>query len=453
MSEPAFYPVFLDLRGKRVVVLGGGEIAAGKLPLLLESGADVTVVAADGVAAIAEAAEAGRICWLRRGYEAGDLADARLAIDASDDPETNRAAREEAERSRVPLNVVDRTPLCDWIAPAVVNRGRFRIAISTAGESPFLASAVRRRLELAFGPEWERFTRLVGELRRRLRGRGVPVAEAERIYRRALGSDARALLRAGRDAEARELLEGLGSGLLPGRVTIAGAGPGAPELLTEAVREALFVADVVFHDALVQREVLDNCGPATELVDVGRRAGGRDRAQETVNRLLIEAAAAGRDVVRLKGGDPFVFGRGGEEVAALAGAGVDVRVLPGISSATAGPTLAGIPLTMRGVASSVAFSTAHLRDGPARLQDLARAADTLVVLMAFQRAPEIARELLPVLGAGRPVAVVASVSTTRQRVVTSTLGELPAALAAAGLEPPALLVVGDVVRHALSRSG
>jgi uroporphyrin-III C-methyltransferase/precorrin-2 dehydrogenase/sirohydrochlorin ferrochelatase len=361
--------------------------------------------------------------------------------------------REEAERSRVLLNVVDRTPLCDWIAPAVVNRGPLRIAISTAGESPFLASALRRRLELTFGEEWDRFTRMVGELRRRLRARGVPAVEQERIYRRTLGSEARALLRKGRDEEARELLAGLGAEALRGRVTVAGAGPGAPELLTEAVRDALFVADVVFHDALVQRDVLDHCGPRTELVDVGRRAGGRERSQSTVNRLLIEAAAAGRDAVRLKGGDPFVFGRGGEEVAALAEAGVEVRILPGISSATAAPTLAGIPLTMRGVASSVGFSTAHLRDGPARLQELARAVDTLVILMAFQRAPDIARELVPVLGADRPVALIASASTPRQQVVTSTLGDLTSALANASPEPPALLVVGDVVRHAVSRSG
>jgi uroporphyrin-III C-methyltransferase / precorrin-2 dehydrogenase / sirohydrochlorin ferrochelatase len=446
VTDPAYYPVFLDLWGKRVVVVGGGEIAAGKLPLLLESGAEVTVIAERAVAGVEEAAERGEVARLRRPFQPGDLGGARLAIDASDDAATNRLVREDADRERVPLNVVDRTPLCDWIAPAVVNRGPLKIAISTSGESPFLASALRRRLEMTFGEEWDRFTRMVGHLRRRLRARGVPPPEQERIYRRALRSEIRSLLRAGRDEEADDVFARLESGPLPGRVTIAGAGPGAPELLTEVVRDALFAADVVFHDALVQPEVLDHRGPRTELVDVGRRAGGRDRSQESVNGLLVEAARAGRDAVRLKGGDPFVFGRGGEEVAALAEAGVEVTVLPGISSATAAPTLAGIPLTMRGVASSVAFSTAHLSDGPARLHELARNVDTLVILMAFQRAPEIARELAPVLGEDRPAAVIACASTPRQRVLTSTLGQLPAALESARLEPPALMVVGEVVR-------
>jgi uroporphyrin-III C-methyltransferase / precorrin-2 dehydrogenase / sirohydrochlorin ferrochelatase len=448
----SYYPVSLDLRGKRCVLLGGSELAAGKLPLLLEAEAELSVIAAEAVPAIEQADRSGAVRWLRRAYRPGDLAGARLVIDASDDPETNRLVRQEADRERALLNVVDRTPLCDWIAPAVVNRGPLKIAISTAGQSPFLAAAMRRRLETVFGQEWGPFTSLVGALRRQLRGRGVPLREQERIYRQALRSDARRLLREGREAEARALLERLATGPIQGRVTIAGAGPGAAELLTEAVREVLYEADVVFHDALVEPEVLALCGPRTRLVDVGKRAGGRRVPQEEINRLLVEAARAGRDVVRLKGGDPFIFGRGGEELTALVDAGVDTRVLPGVSAATAAPTLAGIPLTLRGVAGSVAFATAQLEGGPARLQELARSVDTLVILMAFERAPELARELIPVLGEQRPVALVASASTDRERTLVSTLGRLAAEVAATDLEPPALLVVGEVVAAAAARS-
>jgi uroporphyrin-III C-methyltransferase / precorrin-2 dehydrogenase / sirohydrochlorin ferrochelatase len=441
----SYYPVALDLRDKRCVVLGGGKIAAGKLPLLTGAQAEVTVIAVEAEVEIQRASQAGMIRWLQRSYREGDLAGARLVIDASDDPVVNQKVRRESDRVGALLNVVDRTALCDWIAPAVVDRGPLKVAITTSGESPFLAAALRRRLETVIGKEWGPFTGLVGEIRRRLRAEGMSLGEQERIYRRLLRSETRDLLRDGLEGPAQALADRLLSSPISGRVTIAGAGPGAVEHLTGAVGEALYEADVVFHDALIEKEVLRRCGPNTRLVDVGKRGGGRRAVQAEINRLLIEAAGEGRDVVRLKGGDPFVFGRGGEELAALVEAGVEARVLPGLSAATAGPTLAGIPLTLRGVASSVGFATAQLEEGPARLQELARAVDTLVVMMALRRSADVARDLAPVLGRDRPVALVANASTARQQVLVSTLGRLAVDLAAADLEPPAMLVVGEVV--------
>ena len=439
---PGYYPVFLDLSHQVVVLLGGNPTAAGKVPLLLESGADLTVVAARVEPPIADAARSGRLRWLERDYVPGDLRGARLVVDASDDPQINRQARREANSERALLNVVDRTALCDWIAPALVNRGPLKIAISTAGESPFLASALRQLLERQFGPEWGPFLRLVGALRRRLRAGGVPATEQEVRYRRALRSPARRLLREGRSAEARAAVE---AGDRPGRVTLAGAGPGSPDHLTGAVREALFGADLVLHDALVDPRLLELCGPRAEIRSVGKRAGAHYTPQAEIVRAMVQAARSGRDVLRLKGGDPFIFGRGGEEVAALHEAGVEVTVLPGVSSATSAPTLAGIPLTLRGVSTSVTFCTAHTQHGPADLRRLAHAADTLVVLMAFERAPLIARELAEELGEGRPAAIVAGAATPGEAVVRTTLGELAAGHGREGLEPPALLIVGDVV--------
>ena len=442
-----YYPVFMDLRGRRCVLVGGGKEAADKLGPLLATGADVTVIAGQVAPAIAAAAEAGRIRLLARGLRRGDLQGARLVIDASGDDATGRLARAEADRERALLNVVDRAPLCDWIAPAVVDRHPVTIAISTAGESPFLAAAIRKRLEADFGAEWGPYTALVGDLRRRLRGSGVPLDDAERAYRRVLASPARALLRQGRQAAARAAVERAAAEPVRGRVTLAGAGPGSADQLTAAVRDALATADVVFHDALVEPDVLARCDPHTRLVDVGKRAGRPHVPQETVHRLLIDAARAGQDVVRLTGGDPFVFARGGEELAALVAAGVDTRVLPGLSSVTSAPTLAGIPLTFRGVASTVAFCTAQ-GDGPARLAELARTADTLVVLMTFAPIARVAEELAHALGGCRPAALVAGSGTLRERVVRSTLRQLPAAVAAADVEPPALLIVGEVVTTA-----
>jgi uroporphyrin-III C-methyltransferase len=236
-------------------------------------------------------------------------------------------------------------------------------------------------------------------------------------------------------------------------VWLVGAGPGRPDLLTLAARETLATADVVFHDALVGPEVLALADPDARLVDVGKRAGGRHLPQDRINAMLLEAAAEGLEVVRLKGGDPFVFGRGGEELAVLTEAGVEVRVLPGVSSATAAAALAGIPLTLRGVASSAAFATARARGGD--LTDLGRlagAVDTLVVLMPLEGLATTAAALAEVVGGDRPAAVVAEAGTPRQRVVRADLGTIAAACERAGLEPPATLIVGEVVTAAAAPS-
>jgi len=444
-----YFPVSLDLEDRPCVVLGGGPMAFEKAQGLLLAGARVTVVASGAAAELRQAAGGGRLDLVERDYLPGDLAGAWLAIDASGSDEINAASRREAAERRVLLNVVDRAQLCDWIAPAIVRRGPLQVAVSTSGESPFLAAAVRRRLERDLGAEWEPFVRLVGEVRRRLREAGVPAADQEAVFSGLLRSDVRRLLREGDAEGAAALAEEVVRRPRPGRVWLVGAGPGGADLLTLAAREALAGADLVLHDALVDPGVLELAGPAARVVDVGKRAGGRRVPQERIDAMLLEAAARGDEVVRLKGGDPFVFGRGGEELAALAGAGIEVRLVPGVSSATAAATLAGIPLTLRGVASSVAFATARERGGgPADLARLAAAADTLVVLMALDGLAATAAALAAVVGPGRPAAVVAGAGTRRQRVVRGELGTIAAACAAAALEPPATLVVGEVVAAA-----
>jgi uroporphyrin-III C-methyltransferase / precorrin-2 dehydrogenase / sirohydrochlorin ferrochelatase len=445
----AYYPVSLDLNGRPCVVLGGGPLAVEKALGLLRAGASVTVLAAEPEAELRRAAADGRLALVERDYRPGDLADAWLAIDASGRDDVNAASRREAEERRVLLNVVDRAPLCDWIAPAIVRRGPLQVSVSTSGESPFLASALRRRLEQDLGEEWEPFTRLVGDVRRRLRERGVPLPEQEAVYAALLRSDVRRLLRHGDGEAAAALAEELVRRPRPGRVWLVGAGPGGAGLVTLAAREALAGADLVLHDALVDTEVLALASPRARVVDVGKRAGGRRVAQDLTNAQLLEAARSGAEVVRLKGGDPFVFGRGGEEAAFLAAAGVEVRVIPGVSAATAAPALAGIPLTMRGVASSVAFVTA--REAAGELADLGRLAeqvDTLVVLMALHGLPDVAARLAGVLGATRPAAVVAAAGLPGQRVVRGDLGTIAARSAEAALEAPATLVVGEVVAAA-----
>ncbi len=448
----SYYPVYLDLRGRRCVVLGGGATALEKIGGLLEAGADVTVVAADPAEGIAALAGNSRLTLARREYRPGDLAGAFLAIDASWNDDINRASSTEAEHARIPINVVDRPQHCSFIAPAVVRRGPLQVAISTSGESPFLASALRARLERTLGEEWGLFTALVGRIRRQLRERGTPLAEQSRVYRKLLASDVLRSLRRGRHEEAAFAAAAIASSAgqpTLGRVALVGAGPGDPQLLTLAARELLAEADVVFHDALVDRDTLRLCGPQTRLVDVGKRARQPHVPQEGITRQMIESARAGLDVVRLKGGDPFIFGRGGEEMAELMAEGIDVLVVPGVSAAIAAPAVAGIPLTLRGVASSVAFVTGHSGgdgESPAGIAEIAHAVDTLVVLMPMGNLTELVQRLAAVRGGDHPAAVVSNATLDTEQVVRAPLRDVAGAVRQAGLTTPAVLVVGHVVQ-------
>jgi len=448
-----YYPVFLDLAAQPVVVLGGGRFAAEKVSALAEAQASVRVIAARLDPAIERLVREGRVDASRRDYQPGDLAGARLVVDASEDTAINRQSWREAEAAGILINVVDRPEQCRFIAPAIVRRDPLLIAVSTSGESPFLASAVRALIERWLGAEWGPFTALVGRVRRELRERGVPLAEQTRTYRRLLSSDIRKLIRSGEEVAARRLAASLShpAGRRAGRVALVGAGPGDPGLLTVRAQELLADADFVLHDALVSPETLALSGPAAQLEDVGKRGGRESKRQEEITARLIELAREGHLVVRLKGGDPFVFGRGGEELLDLIAAGIEVIAVPGVSAAIAAPAAAGIPLTMRGVASSIAITSAQGGDSMARLRELAQAADTLVVLMARSRLDEVTAVLSATLGAGRPAAMISQATLPDQHIVTGTVGEIARLAQTAGMAPPATLVVGDVA--ALAAAG
>lgn len=443
-----YYPVFLDLQGQPCTVLGGGKFGVDKVEGLLRAGARVRVISPRLAPALRALVDAGAVEHVARRYRTGDLAGQRLVIDTTGDPEVNRASWAEAEALGVPINVVDVPTRCRFIAPAIVDRDPLLIAISTSGESPFIASSLRARLERTFGAEWGPFVALVGSLRRRLRAVGVPLSEQTPVYRRLLRSPVRRLLREGRPAQAAHVAETIAfaEGPRRGQVALVGAGPGRADLLTLAARDLLAEADVVFHDALVHPDVLALCGPGTEVVDVGKRAGRRHADQDEIAAQMVARARAGAGVVRLKGGDPFVFGRGGEEVLALAEAGVDVVVVPGVSSAIAAPAAAGVPLTHRGVGSSFAVVTATAADGAlANMAEVARHIDTLVVLMGATRLDAISGALVPVLGPERPCALVASATLPEQRTLRSTLGEVAEAARRSAIEAPATLVIGPTV--------
>jgi uroporphyrin-III C-methyltransferase / precorrin-2 dehydrogenase / sirohydrochlorin ferrochelatase len=444
-----YYPVFLDLAEQRCVVLGGGDLAAEKAAGLVEAGARVDVFSASLCSQLEEMAQVGRLEAVRRDYEPGDLAGARLVIDASGDTEINRRSWQEAETAGILINVVDRPAQCRFIAPAIVRRDPLLIAISTSGESPFLASTLRAWIERWIGAEWGPFTTLVGRVRRKLREERVPLVEQTRIFRRLLASDARALLRDGRTSEAAARAAAIAQPGVSrvGRVALVGAGPGDPNLLTVGAREALATADFVLHDALVSRDVLALCAPYAEIEDVGKRAGRTSARQEDITARLIELARDGHFVVRLKGGDPFVFGRGGEELAELARAGIETMVVPGVSAALAAPAAAGIPLTMRGVSSSLAITTAQSGDSLNRLFEIAETCDTLVVMMVRSNLAAVAEVVMRAVGPSRPAAVISNASLPEQKQVSGPLARIAVLADEAGIDSPATLVVGEVVNH------
>ena len=423
-----YYPVFLDLTGQLCIVLGDGKFAVEKAAALREAGANVRAIAS-------------------RDYRPGALTGARLVVDASEDAEINRLSWEEAEAAGILINVVDRPAQCRFVAPAIVNRDPLLVAISTSGESPFLASALRARIERWLGREWGPFVALVGNVRRQLRARGVPIPEQTPIYRRIVNSEVRSLIRRGRPDDASHLAVAIAqtgaSGA--GRVALVGAGPGDPDLLTFKARELVADADYVLYDALIAPETLALCGPDTRLEDVGKRAGLESPRQEDITARLIELARAGHAVVRLKGGDPFVFGRGGEELHDLQQAGIDVVIVPGITAGFAAAAAAGISVTRRGIASSVAITTARGGGSLDRLDGLARASDTLVVLMALADLAEVASILARAVGGTRAAAVISKATLPGQRSLTGSLEDIAQLAADAGIEAPATLVVGDVV--------
>ena len=461
-----FYPVFLDLRGRRAVVIGGGAVAEQKVLGLLSAGAHVTVVSPETTPHLAELAARGGIDLRRRPYRTGDLAGAWLAIAGTDDRAANAQVWAEAEREGVLLNAVDDLDHCSFIAPAIHREGDITVAVSTSGKSPALAARLRQRVARVVGPAEARLCELLGELRPQLAARVPDTRARTALWYRLVDSDVVEFVRRGDDEGAHRRIAELLDEVLPaygqrraaglpahsatGTVYLVGAGPGDPGLITAKGLEILRSADVVVYDRLVAPSLVAQAPPTAERVFVGKRShgGSADLAQDEINALLVERARRGLTVVRLKGGDPFVFGRGAEECEALHAAGVPFDVVPGVTSAIAVPAAAGIPVTHRRLASAFVVVTGHECDGVSNLdwEALARV-PTLVVLMGLSALREITARLLE-HGANpdTPAAAIASGTLPVQRTVTGTLATLAARVAEQGLEPPATVVIGAVVQ-------
>ncbi len=450
-----YLPLFLDLRGRTAVVVGGGVIAGRKVDLVHAAGPAIRVVAPALSPALAARAASGEVEHIAALFEPAYLDGAAFVIAATDDREVNAAVAVAARARGIPVNVVDDLELSDAILPAIVDRSPLVVAISTAGTAPVLARFLRERIETVVDGSIGRLATFLADWRGRIKAAAVDLRERRRLYDWILHGPVAQRLRARDEAGAaaalaRRLREGAAaeSG---GRVTLVGAGPGDPGLLTLAALRALQSADVVLHDRLVSPEILALVRREAELIEVGKSAQGHSVAQARIHELLAGHAACGLHVVRLKGGDPFIFGRGGEELQFLRGIGVPYEVVPGVTAALACAAYAGIPLTHRDHARSVRFVTAHCRESIDAVdwRGLARSDETLAVYMGAGTLPRLAAELLRHgRAASTPAAIIENGTRAEQRVLLGDLSTLPALAEAERVASPSLIVVGEVARHA-----
>ncbi|HFC54153.1 MAG TPA: uroporphyrinogen-III C-methyltransferase [Gammaproteobacteria bacterium] len=446
-------PIFLDIRDKPCLVVGGGEVAGRKAGLLLRAGARIRVIAPGLGPTLRSLKRQQAIDHEAREYRKEDLGQATLVVAATDDTELNRRISREAQQSGTPVNVVDQPELSSFIMPSIIDRSPVIAAVSTGGASPVLARLIRARLESLIPAGYGRLAELAGRFRERVKSVIGDPGERRRFWDRILQGGVAERVFSGHMDEAEALLERELAEHRPeqgmGEVYLVGGGPGDPDLLTFRALRLMQQADVVVYDRLVAKAVLDMTRRDARRIYVGKERDNHAMRQEEINQLLADLAKEGHRVLRLKGGDPFIFGRGGEEIDTLAEQGVPFQVVPGITAASGCASYAGIPLTHRDYAQSVTFVTGHLKDNSMNLNwaQLAQPAQTVVFYMGLKGLPVISRELQAHgLPGDTPAALVQQGTTHRQRVFTSTLAELPALAEREQPKPPTLIIVGEVVR-------
>jgi uroporphyrin-III C-methyltransferase/precorrin-2 dehydrogenase/sirohydrochlorin ferrochelatase len=426
-----FLPIFLNVRGAPCLVVGAGQVASRKAALLRRAGAQVTMTTE---------------------FREEELDRYALAIAATSDQEVNRAVATAARARRIPVNVVDQPALCSFIMPSIIERAPLVIAVSSGGASPVLARILRARLETLIPAAYGRLAALAGEFRDRVKAR-FEGAQRRRFWERTLQGPIAELVLAGRDADARKALaaaiDDTRLAFSGGEVALVGAGPGDPDLLTFRALRLMQQADVVVYDRLVSQPILELVRREAERIYAGKERAKHALPQEDINTLLVRLAKEGKRVVRLKGGDPFIFGRGGEEIDTLAAEGIPFQVVPGITAAAGCASYAGIPLTHRDYAQSVVFVTGHLQDGSLELnwRALAQPRQTIVFYMGLVALDQLCGRLVEHgLPAGTPAALVQAGTTPQQRVLTGTLETLPGIVQASEVRAPTLIVIGEVVR-------
>ena len=448
-----YLPIFLNIRERPCLVVGGGKVAARKANLLVRAGGRVSVVAPEICADLQQMTAQGSVAYEQREFTDSDLDDKALVMAATSNEAVNRRISQLAGERHIPANVADNPHLCNFIVPSVIDRSPVVVAVSTGGASPVLARLLRSRLEGFIPAAYGRLARLVDEYRQAVKQRFSEPAKRRYFWESVLQGRVSELLFAGQEDKARSALEeAIGaadeefdSG---GEVYLVGAGPGDPDLITFRALRLMQQADVVVYDRLVSEPILDMVRRDAELIYAGKQRDQHTLSQESINELLVRLAREGKRVLRLKGGDPFIFGRGGEEIETLAQQGIPFQVVPGITAAAGCASYAGIPLTHRDYAQACIFVTGHLKDGTVDLdwESLARPGQTVVFYMGMHSIPVISRELIAHgLPGNTPVALVQKGTTHEQRVYIESLATLPDIAEREALKPPTIIIVGEVV--------
>lgn len=452
-----YLPIFYQLKGKNCLVVGGGEVALRKATMLAKAGGVLTVVAPEVAEPltklVAEQEEQGGKI-LTGDYNQGHLANIDLVVAATDDGDVNKQVSSDAQQSNIPVNVVDHPELCSFILPAIIDRSPIVVAVSSGGQSPVLARMIRGKLETLIPASYGRLAHLVGGMRDRVKAAIGSVNERRKFWEEILEGPAAELVFSGKESEARGMIETAldnrenSTATNVGEIYLVGGGPGDPDLLTFRALRLMQQADVVLYDRLVSEGVLELVRRDAERIYVGKAKANHAVPQDQINQLLIDYAKQGKRVCRLKGGDPFIFGRGGEEIERLMDEGIPFQVVPGITAASGCSSYAGIPLTHRDHAQSVRFVTGHLKDGTIDLDwdNLARESQTLVFYMGLSGLAKICESLIA-HGANdkTPIAIVQQGTTSNQKVLVGELETFAEKVSQAKIKAPTLIIVGSVV--------
>lgn len=446
-----YLPLFFDLRDRPCLLVGGGTIALRKARLLAKAGAIIRVVAPEVGAELQSLIQSSAGEWIKDVYSASYLDDVVLVISATDIEEVNQIVAADCRRRQIPVNVVDNPRLCSVIMPAIVDRSPLIIGITSGGEAPVMARMVRSLLESSIPAAYGKLAQLASAFRERVKTRFADGEQRRRFWEKTLAGPVKEQVFAGNMADAERLLSAALANAddeVGGEVYLVGAGPGDPDLLTFKALRLMQQAEVVLYDRLVSPPILEMVRRDAERIYVGKQRANHAVEQTEINQLLLNLARQGKRVLRLKGGDPFIFGRGGEEIELLAEHGVRFQVVPGITAASGCASYSGIPLTHRDHAQSVRFVTGHLKNGSTDLswQELVNDDQTLVFYMGLAGIDNICGQLISHgKAATTPAALIEKGTTSEQKVHISTLAELPAYVAEHDVRAPTLLIIGGVV--------
>ncbi len=448
-----FLPLFFDLKGRTVLIVGGGDVALRKARLLHSAGATLHIISPEIKQELQDLAHLGQGKATQDNYGSLELGNYTLVVAATNDTEVNQQVSSEAKLANVPVNVVDHPELCSFIFPAIVDRSPIIAAVSSGGSSPVLARILRAKLETVLPATYGRLATLAEKYRNQVKAHFTQINQRRGFWEKVLQGPVSELMFAGKELEAEELLKNeLESGVEVkrelGEVYLVGAGPGDPDLLTFKSLRLMQQADVVIYDRLVSKPILNLCRRDAEMVYVGKARSDHAVPQEDINQLLVKYAKKGHRVLRLKGGDPFIFGRGGEEIEELAEAGVPFQVVPGITAAAGCSSYSGIPLTHRDHAQSVRFVTGHLKDNSANLPwaELVHPNQTIVFYMGLMGLPIICEQLINHgMKSSTPIALVQKGTTPQQKVVIATLDTMVEEIKTNPVSAPTLIIVGQVV--------